>query len=188
MLDIVFGWQGLDSLTNTLIDKIDKAVIIFPHTSVYDIITFIPYVYQKCFRNRLFVMARKSAVNNIIGNMYYSLFFNPVVIKESKQGKILKCNNVVDSVVNQLKNKDRFLLFISPEGSRDKKPWKSGLYPELEMLWRAGQNDEGDDAKMCPSLGNGWNEELTTLHKAKLDLANVKTGRSGGGMSSLFGL
>lgn len=127
MLRYLFGWSPLSAKIDNRLANIDRAILLFPHTSILDTLTFLPYVNQRCFKGRTWAIARESVVNSIYGKVYFPHYFKPIIVPERTDGET-GTGGFINYAYNKLHEESRFLLLMSPEGAREKKQWKSGYY------------------------------------------------------------
>ena len=110
MLEILLGW---DKLTNY---PTEKGIIVFSHTSYWDLIVWIMY-----FKPNLFLLTNPNYYNWSTKWIYDILNLIPSSYLEKRNG------GLVEKLVNQFKNRNEFIL-LSPKGTIKKKSWRTGYY------------------------------------------------------------
>ena len=125
----IIGWKQLNSAICEKAKLIDKAIVIFPHTSSWDFIVLILYKFSNpVVFNDIFIVVKPQFLNGPLKNIFKYLKCIPATKYESKGGGFIK------TTVNMFKNEVRFFIMISPEGRRIKTPWQSGYYQLAEKL------------------------------------------------------
>lgn len=128
----LFGWKDIPDHILNIMTTVDKAMIIYPHTSGWDMVTMIAYICsEKRLHHKIWPVIRKAPKNSwketylsFIFPRYMNMLAAPT-IKEQKQQK----SGFIDMAVNKLKNVDKYYILMSPEGETHKqKRWKSGYY------------------------------------------------------------
>ena len=111
----IFGWGFKNELPN-----IPKFVtIIGPHTSNWDFVFGIAAMF--ILGVRISWMGKQPLFRNPFGGILRRLGGIPIDRSSS--------HGVVDTMINQYKSMDKFILAIAPEGTRKKVgKWKSGFY------------------------------------------------------------
>jgi 1-acyl-sn-glycerol-3-phosphate acyltransferase len=111
----IFGWKEIGT-----VPKLDKYVVVFaPHTSNIDFVI-----------GALFYLSKGMRVHFLIKK---ELFFFPLdyILKALGGIPVNRKNSgdLVDRIVNKFKNEDKYILIITPEGTRKKvTEWKKGFY------------------------------------------------------------
>lgn len=95
-------------------------IIVYPHTSNLDF--FIGFIFSRAYALPApRFMAKQSAFRGILGPLMRKLGGVPVDRSKS--------TNFVDQIAEEFARHDDFIIAITPEGTRTKKPyWKSGFY------------------------------------------------------------
>jgi len=111
----LFGWKEIGKFPEG--DK--YVVLVVPHTSMYDFVW-----------GRLYYYSIKKPVKFMIKEKY---FFFPLGILLKALGAIPVILNrktgMVEQMVNEFKKRDRLLLTITPEATRNRvKRWRKGFY------------------------------------------------------------
>lgn len=103
---------NIDSLKN--VPK--RSVIVMSHTSIYDFI-FCSMVYHAFFKNKIPIYFMIKEEFGIPAKKVCSQFF-PYTHVIPINNESVSSQNVVNQVVEELKNKDNYALCIAPEGTR----------------------------------------------------------------------
>ncbi len=111
----IFGWSFKNEFPN-----IPKFVIIFgPHTSNWDFVFGIAAIF--ILDAKISWMGKQPFFRKPFGGILRWLGGIPIDRSSS--------HGVVDTMINQYKSMDEFILAIAPEGTRKKvEKWKSGFY------------------------------------------------------------
>ncbi len=111
----LLGWKLVGEMP-----KEKKAVFIFaPHTSNWDFV--IMMMARFCYKMKPAYLGKHTLFKPPFGWIFKMLGGIPVERSSS--------NNVVDQVVEIIKERDEIALALAPEGTRSKtKKWKSGFY------------------------------------------------------------
>lgn len=121
----IFGWSKSKIY---IPESIKKAIVIgAPHTSYWDTFWSVLAAYAYLPNRRIFGLFKLEANKSFWGWFYRLIGGIPVdrnkVLKENKN------KSTVEIVSNKIKNMDKVLLAISPEGTRKlNKKWKTGFY------------------------------------------------------------
>ena len=110
MLEIILGWEKLTNYPT------EKAVIVFSHTSYWDLIVWIMY-----FKPNLFILINPNYYNWLTKWIYDILNFIPSSYLEKRNG------GLVGKLVTRFKNRSES-IFLSPKGTIKKKSWRTGYY------------------------------------------------------------
>ena len=112
----LFGWKAVVNIKGDIPPK--AVVLTVPHTSYWDF--FIGFFTYKELGLNARYLIKQEAFFFPLGNLIKSIGGIPV-----RRGK----NNVVEDVVKEINNNDRFLLTIAPEGKRTAQlTWKTGYH------------------------------------------------------------
>lgn len=118
----IMGWNIPDSLFLEKINEEKRCVCIFPHTSNFDFIIMSLYgLIGEGFIYNSYVIIKPQLFNNFGFILKHLKFLKATPLEESNKG-------FVKYAVERIKNDKKALVFISPEGKRDKSPWRSGYY------------------------------------------------------------
>jgi 1-acyl-sn-glycerol-3-phosphate acyltransferase len=112
----LLGWK----ISGQLDADIKKAVVIvYPHTSWHDF--YIGALARKIINREINYVAKQELFNSPFGWYFKWMGGAPIDRKTSK--------NTVDQIVKIFKERSKFRLAITPEGTRKKvKHWKTGFY------------------------------------------------------------
>ncbi len=135
-MNSLFGWKDLSPKLRKWFNQLDKAVVLFPHTSRWDTFTILTYT-MVCteLHNRIWVMIRRSKINKIADQYLYSKYFRMLdapTLEEYAEGQ----RGFIKRVIKTFQKESKYLIFMSPEGGTLPRPWKSGYYilaRELEI-------------------------------------------------------
>lgn len=124
---LIFGWNFLDQkIINAVNCNIDKSVMIYPHTSYWDFVVVLIYKYAYDLPNLYIV------VNEGLYKKYTYILSKlnciPATAKEKNNG------GFVENTVNYFKDKQKYHILISPEGTLKKMEWRSGYYYLAKQL------------------------------------------------------
>ena len=128
----LFGWKDIPDHIINITKTIDKALIIYPHTSGWDMVTMIAYICSDSrLHNKFWAVIRK-APKNSWKETYLSFIFprymNMLTCPTVSEQKLQK-SGFIDRTVDKLKNVDKYYILMSPEGDTYKaNRWKSGYY------------------------------------------------------------
>jgi hypothetical protein len=129
----LFGWRPLSNSVLNRLHTVDRAVVIFPHTSSWDIITLLSYITELGkINDHLYVVIRRSILKTYFGKLVFNRYLNPLPV-DSDEDRV-KTGGFIETTVNKLKNKRKYLIFMSPEGSREYNDWKSGYFVLAQQL------------------------------------------------------
>lgn len=124
----VMGWQLPDVKVFDKFNKYDRLVVIFSHTTYLDfflmILLQLAYPYE--FRNLRTIV--KPQPFQYLGPILTALGAIPSTRVDAKGEK------AVDRIVTELNKQDKFVLMISPKGTIEKKPWRTGYYYIAQAL------------------------------------------------------
>ncbi len=134
----LFGWQDLSAYIESLVTKIDKAVLIYPHTSIWDTVTMISYICSyRCMHNKFWPVIRKAkegswkqSFYNLLFPRYMYMLSAPTLEEKEEYGS----TGFIDYAVEKLKHVDKYFILISPEGDTTRNKWKSGYYVLAKKL------------------------------------------------------
>lgn len=123
------GWKDPPPESLKSLEKIPRAVIVFPHTSRWDTFTVYSYAFDYPeLRGKFWIAMFDLPINRKFSIFFQGIFNVLWVPRDSKKG------GFVQQVVNRLKDQKEFLLLISPEGACERKEWKSGYYHIARQL------------------------------------------------------
>lgn len=134
----LFGWQNMSDRIVNLMTSIDKAVLIYPHTSIWDTVTMISYICSDIrIHGKFWPVIRKAPVGSW-KESFYSLLFPrymhmlsaPTPEEKEEFGNM----GFIDYAVKKLKNVEKYFILISPEGDTSRHEWKSGYYVLAKKL------------------------------------------------------
>lgn len=103
---------NIDSLKNIT----SKSIIVMSHTSIYDFV-FCSMLYHAFFKNKIniyFMMKEEFAIHAKAVCIRFFPYTHLIPINNESTSS----QNIVNQVVNELKNDDNYALCISPEGTR----------------------------------------------------------------------
>ncbi|MEE9362161.1 MAG: 1-acyl-sn-glycerol-3-phosphate acyltransferase [Cellulophaga sp.] len=111
----ILGWKLIGNFP-----KVDKMVmIVAPHTSWVDF--FLGILIRKVWNEKINFIAKKSLFDSPIG--WYFHWVGGTPIDRSKN------NDTVSAIAQIFKERKKFRLALSPEGTREKvEKWKTGFY------------------------------------------------------------
>lgn len=140
----LFGWNHLNSDFLNRINNLDKSIILFPHTSKWDIFNVLTYLIDyPSLHGRCWIVIRKSRINRWANSVIFFKYFHMIeapTLEELKHRGTQdpetphEVSGLIDKIANKLKHQSNYLLFLSPEGDTDPKPWKSGYYTLAKKL------------------------------------------------------
>ena len=118
----LIGWKVMDDDLLDILRKTPKCVIIYPHTTYWDFVLmfFYKFSYPELW-DRLYPTINENSYNN---NQWIFSRINciPATKKESTNG------GFINNTIQQFKNKDSYIILMSPEGTFKSVEWRSGYY------------------------------------------------------------
>lgn len=143
-----------------------KIVFIYPHTSVWDMVLNISYLFFddtfKEVRKRIIVPVLDEVLQNVPGLELLSDAIGLVPV--TKGGSLQRLYERLDQM-------DSFFVLISPKGSLAKKPWRSGWYNIAKkydatlMVGGADYYEHRVKLEMVEKINGRSNEEMEALLK-----------------------
>ncbi len=133
-MNSLFGWRNLSPSLRLWFNNLDKGIVLFPHTSRWDLFTILTYTMTYTeLHNIIWVVIQQSGINRLAFDYFLHKYFNRLEVP--KRGKN-QLTGFIDKTVNTLKDRDKYLVFLSPSGAPDVKPrkWKSGYYILAQRL------------------------------------------------------
>lgn len=119
----IMGWRLVTEEEKERLHSKDKVVYIYPHTSIWDFVIGVLYMFAQpnLLENGYFVM-KPQPFDKWYGKILRKGRFIPATKREeSGEGFVTK-------TAKYLSTKDKVYLFISPEGTRVANDWKTGFY------------------------------------------------------------
>jgi len=119
----IAGWRLFSQEEKRKLHSEDKAVYIYPHTSIWDFVVGVLYMFAQpdILKDGYFVM-KPQPFEKWYGFILRKGRFIPATRREeSGEGFVTK-------TVKYLSIKDKAYLFISPEGTRVANDWKTGFF------------------------------------------------------------
>lgn len=110
MLEFILGWEKLTHYPT------EKGVIVFSHTSYWDLIVWLMY-----FKKTLFILIAPNYYNWATKWLYDALHCIPSTRIEKRNG------GLISQLVHLFKNNESSIL-LSPKGTVKKKAWRTGYY------------------------------------------------------------
>ncbi len=125
----LIGWKQMNPAICEKAKVIEKAVVIFPHTSSWDFMVLILYKFSNpvVFKD-VYIVVKPQFFEGPLKGFFKYLKCIPATKYEQKGGGFIK------RTTDLFKNKERFHIMISPEGRRIKTAWQSGYYRLSEQL------------------------------------------------------
>ncbi len=120
-------WMGFEVNESSLERLPERCVMVMSHTSIYDFVisSFVYHAYFKRSHNIYFLMKDSFAIH---ANKVCAKFF-PYTTVIPVDNTSQTPQNIVQNVVNELRNANRYILAIAPEGTRRPvENIKSGFY------------------------------------------------------------
>lgn len=125
----ILGWSPLKEGERERLFSSLRSILVFSHTSYFDTLIFLLY----CLSDPLLYRRMVAIINQTEYNRYKYLFeyfcpnhFIPVTPINNQNNK--DRGGSTNIIIDNLNKRDSFLFFISPEGTLDPAPWKSGYY------------------------------------------------------------
>lgn len=119
----VTGWTPMDQQMITRMERLNKAVFIFPHSSIWDFVMASLYsIAQPEVYRDIYTVMKPQPFETWLGPYLRSAGFIPATRREEGGG------GFITDTVKFLEQKKRFLLLIAPRGSRDATDWRTGYY------------------------------------------------------------
>ena len=113
IFSLILYFSGFKLDKSNLNNIPSKIILISSHTSIYDFFIALS-VYYTCFHNKY--------ENYILMKKFFSDMCSPILPFLDKKFKIIEIDNkkkgITKYLIDNLKNKDNFIIFISPEGTR----------------------------------------------------------------------
>lgn len=117
------GWSPMSKSIIAKMERLDRAIFIFPHSSNWDFAMASLYAIAepKVYKD-IYAVVKPQPFETCLGPFLKSAGLIPATRREDSNA------GFVPNVIKVLEKKKRFHLLISPRGSRDGKEWKSGYY------------------------------------------------------------
>jgi 1-acyl-sn-glycerol-3-phosphate acyltransferase len=122
------GWKLLDNETYTSLEKLDRSMVIFSHSSFWDF--FIFTLYGLSYPNREHVLRTLVTPWPF---KYFGNFLRQIGAIESTRVEDTQ-GGAVDRIIRELQKSEKFVFFISPKGTLRNTPWRSGYYHIAKQL------------------------------------------------------
>ncbi len=116
------GWSLIGNDIMMRVANIDKAVVVFSHTSYVDFYILLLYLFSEPGKLDNVKILVKPQPFAYAGWILRKLGAIPATKVSEKNG------GAVNRIVNQLKNQETFILLLSPKGTILKQEWRSGYY------------------------------------------------------------
>jgi 1-acyl-sn-glycerol-3-phosphate acyltransferase len=115
----------------SILNTYPKGVLVMSHTSYWDFFIFVLYKlsYPNIFRSFYIVVAGRFFNNKLLSVIL--TYFGCI---PGNQTHDTKSGGITTKIVDQLKDKEKFHLMLSPKGGITKLPWRSGYYYIAKML------------------------------------------------------
>lgn len=128
-MNSLFGWKSLSPKVKRRLKSIPRGIVIFPHTTSWDMITLWTYLSSTGLsKDIVHVMVQEPTKRRFYADIIFSGHINPIYVPTTKN------KGTIDLVVEKLSTKKKFLLFLSPEGSTSYSQWKSGYFVLSQKL------------------------------------------------------
>lgn len=182
----LFGWKDVPDHMFNIMTSFDKAILIYPHTSVWDMLLMFTYICSDSrLHNKYWPVIRKIEKNTwketymgFIFPRYMNMLSAPSV-KEQK----LKNSGFIDMAVDKLKNLEKYYVLISPEGDTfNVDRWKSGYYVLAKKLnipiWVIGVDFSEHKIKVPRIINPRWKHKPRSKHmKIEIIEYDIKNGK-----------
>lgn len=128
------GYSLPNKQTIKLLNNIDKAVFIYPHTSYFDFFLCILYNFAIFTQNNnstnspVYIIVNQKAYNSIHPKISKYLNILPATPKETNNG------GFINKTLETFQNLSKYNILISPEGTLKSVPWRSGYYVLSKQL------------------------------------------------------
>lgn len=124
----LFGWQELEPQTQIQLTKISQGIFIYPHTSKWDSVIFGFYfcAFPTLFANTFTLFAARFFVCPL-HFLLKRCHCIPIENTKRAQGQF-------QPLLTFLQSKKNFQLFMSPKGSSENRPWRTGYLRLSEAL------------------------------------------------------
>jgi 1-acyl-sn-glycerol-3-phosphate acyltransferase len=122
------GWSLLDNSTCNQLNKHDRIVLVFSHTTYADFYILILYILAHPNRINTIRTLIKPQPFEYAGSLLTKMGAIPSTKVEDKNG------GAVNRIVSDLTQSDKFIFLISPKGTILNKPWRSGYYHIAKSL------------------------------------------------------
>ncbi len=137
------GWSESDDHLVKSLKANKKTVLIFPHTSYWDMIIAMAFINEsesfKGLKNKVRIIVRDEVHNHpIVGSTIRS--FGSIPAGDPLKGG----SGTLKTIFEELDKLDEFILLISPKGTRFKGEWKRGWY-NIASRYDAGVITAGAD-------------------------------------------
>lgn len=116
---VIMGWKLLSETTIETIQSLNRAIMVGPHTSGWDLILLLIYMGTNPELSKMLRVIVKPQLGPYL--KYFGNVFISAPRYEDRGG------NGVDKISQILTKEEKFLLLISPEGKRDLAPWRTGF-------------------------------------------------------------
>jgi len=125
----LLGWEPLDSRSRYFLEQNPRSVLIFPHTSFYDLLLYIFYTQaDPLLKRRCRVLINPFFTKKF---QWFLKHFGSIesTRREEKNGGATK------RICEELNKMDEFILLLSPKGSMENDhEWRSGFYHMARSL------------------------------------------------------
>jgi 1-acyl-sn-glycerol-3-phosphate acyltransferase len=119
----IIGWKNINPKLVNILNKHNKIICVFSHTSYYDFFIMLLYKYKYYLVFQYMkVLIKPDYFNGILGYLLTCIGGIPSTNVNIKNGGNL--NKIVDT----LNQTERCVFLISPKGSILKREWRSGYY------------------------------------------------------------
>lgn len=116
----ISGWSPLDEKTLKKLENHKKIILIFPHTTCWDAAIYIFYYLKyDIIRRRAYTL-----INPRFGDaeILKRFGFIPSTHVDQKNGGMVK------KIVDTVKDRDEYMILLSPKGTIQNREWRSGYY------------------------------------------------------------
>lgn len=147
----LMGWKSIPRSDRDSVNRVPRAVVIYPHTSHWDYAVFAMYRFANLDCLGEFYTLYSKSYSSKWSWFLESTNCIAVNSKQRNQGQ-------TDKLVELLKKKPRFKLFLSPKGSSKAANWRTGYFHLARKL-------------DCPLMvcGLDYRDHCTFLFKGQID-------------------
>ncbi len=118
----IMGWSSIDDSVYHHVNKYKRTVLVFSHTSYADFYILLLYLLANPVGFKYVRVLVKPQPFEYAGWFLRRIGAIPATKVEDKEG------GAVPRINSELNQSERFVFLISPKGTIERKPWRSGYY------------------------------------------------------------
>lgn len=116
----ISGWSPLSEESLVKLQEHKKLILIFPHTTSWDAFLYsLFYLKYDVIRKRAYTL-----INPKFGECDILKKFGFITATSVNE----KNGGMVSKIIDTVKNREEYMILLSPKGSVQNKPWRSGYY------------------------------------------------------------